>query len=153
MARQDSSATLHEAMNPAGQDGSKECIEVKSEKVSRPALSRDDTGRTRAESADAPACRCGALQARSADDIAESGNGCTRHCTDAAQASEKLQVTDEERGKAPPFCEMQKVLSGKGEQLIYVGWNGAEDPANPRNWSLKRKWIITAVSVLGHKCC
>ncbi|KAK9894773.1 MFS general substrate transporter [Cystobasidium minutum MCA 4210] len=43
---------------------------------------------------------------------------------------------------------MQKVLSGKGVELIYVGWNGPDDPANPRNWSHKKKWIITAVGCL-----
>ncbi|KAK9894249.1 MFS general substrate transporter [Cystobasidium minutum MCA 4210] len=43
---------------------------------------------------------------------------------------------------------MKKVLSGKGEQLIYVGWNGPDDPANPRNWSPKRKWFLSVIGFL-----
>lgn len=142
--RQDSSTTLHEAMDaPIKQQG----LEMKT----RPALSRGDTGSTRVEPADPPAnCPCGALQTRSLADIAENGNTCNRQCTDIVnpQGGEKLQVTDEERKRAPPFCEMTKIISGKGEQLIYVGWNGPDDPANPRNWDLKRKWIIVSVGCL-----
>jgi hypothetical protein len=78
----------------------------------------------------------------------ESGQTCRGQCPEIVPIGEKLEVTDEERKAAPAFCEMKKVISGKGEQLIYVGWNGKEDPANPRNWSIKKKWIITAVCLV-----
>lgn len=26
-----------------------------------------------------------------------------------------------------------------------VGWEGRDDPENPRNWSKKRRWIVTLV--------
>ena len=29
-----------------------------------------------------------------------------------------------------------------------VGWDGPNDPANPQNWSLRRKWAITVLSTL-----
>lgn len=139
-SRQDSSATLHETMHApdASSIGP----------ASRPALSRGDTGSTRVESLDdeAIACTCGAPKARKPTDEEAAQTACTQHCTKDASQNEKLQITDEERRKAPPFCEMQKVLSAKNEELIYVGWNGPDDPANPRNWSFKKKWIITAVS-------
>lgn len=140
-SRQDSSTTLHdgsdiEACNAAS---------IKSEKISRPALSRGDSGSTRVEPASSCPCT-DAPRARSLSDIVEVGSACHHQCTVIADPSEKLEVTDEDRNKAPPFCDMQKVISSKGEQLIYVGWNGPEDPANPRNWSLKKKWIITSVS-------
>ncbi|KAI5115610.1 hypothetical protein M0805_006818 [Coniferiporia weirii] len=32
----------------------------------------------------------------------------------------------------------------KGEPIV-VDWNGPDDPENPRNWTYKRKWIITLV--------
>lgn len=31
---------------------------------------------------------------------------------------------------------------------IYVGWDSLSDPENPRNWSRKKKWFITAVGSL-----
>lgn len=29
-----------------------------------------------------------------------------------------------------------------------VDWNGPDDPENPYNWSLRRKWMVTAVGIL-----
>lgn len=160
-SRQDSSTTLHDAMD----------AEAIHDNDKKPALSRGNTANTKVDLACPSAtpqpphsslslsncASCGALKhTRSLSDIAEAGTPCHRQCLDSthndsniAVVNEKqLQVTDDERNKAPPFCEMQKVLSGKGVELIYVGWNGPDDPANPRNWSHKKKWIITAVGCL-----
>ena len=29
-----------------------------------------------------------------------------------------------------------------------VGWDGPDDPENPQNWSTRRKWAVTVLSVL-----
>jgi len=31
-----------------------------------------------------------------------------------------------------------------------VDWDGPDDPENPFNWPKKKKWIITAVALLGY---
>nr|BAI44758.1 hypothetical protein [Alternaria alternata] len=31
----------------------------------------------------------------------------------------------------------------RGRSLLVVGWNGQEDPMNPRNWSISKKWTAT----------
>ncbi|TFY54475.1 hypothetical protein EVG20_g9687 [Dentipellis fragilis] len=30
------------------------------------------------------------------------------------------------------------------EEVIIVDWDGPEDPANPKNWTIREKWIATA---------
>ena len=65
--------------------------------------------------------------------------------TSAASSGETL-VTDDERAKVPPFCELKKVITPKGE-LIYVGWDGPDDPKNPRNVS-ERSYYSSA-NVIG----
>ena len=32
------------------------------------------------------------------------------------------------------------------EEIVWVEWNGPNDPENPFNWSKRRKWIITIVT-------
>jgi hypothetical protein len=59
----------------------------------------------------------------------------------AASSGETL-VTEDERARVPPFCELKKVVTPKGE-LIYVGWDGPDDPQNPRNvriWMRLKLW-------------
>jgi MFS transporter, DHA1 family, multidrug resistance protein len=29
-----------------------------------------------------------------------------------------------------------------------VTWNGPEDPTNPQNWSIKYKWLVTAICMV-----
>lgn len=85
-------------------------------------------------------------------DIVETAE--TPRCTCVAEPEvlgEKLAITDEERRNVPQFCDIQKVISGKGEQLIYVGWNGPDDPENPKNWSQARKWSISVVSNISRR--
>jgi len=81
-------------------------------------------------------------------DIVEAAEVPRCQCTSNVEVlGEKLDITDEEREKAPPFCEMKKIISGAGFELIYVGWNGPEDPENPRNWEPARKWGLSVVSL------
>lgn len=67
----------------------------------------------------------------------ECGGGRSGPLHSAASSGETL-VTDDERAKVPPFCELKKVVTPKGE-LIYVGWDGPDDPKNPRNVSYMRQ--------------
>lgn len=46
---------------------------------------------------------------------------------------------DNRIGGGPP----EKAADGDDETL--VTWDGPQDPENPKNWSLKKKWIITIV--------
>ncbi|BGP52748.1 hypothetical protein JCM8202v2_000304 [Rhodotorula sphaerocarpa] len=34
------------------------------------------------------------------------------------------------------------------EDVIWVEWDGPDDPANPLNWSKRRKWLISSVGIL-----
>lgn len=155
-ASQDSSTTLHDAIEAEStSDSPSKSLGV----VGKSALLKDD-GSSAIVEPSAVAASAGGLPASrptctctTPADIEQAGNKCNGKCIEnntniTTVAEKELQVTDEERQKAPPFCEMQKVISGKGEQLIYVGWNGPDDPANPRNWSHKKKWIITSVGCL-----
>lgn len=38
-----------------------------------------------------------------------------------------------------------ETIGEQGEPLIYVDWDGPDDPANPRNWNPKVKWCLSAV--------
>jgi DHA1 family multidrug resistance protein-like MFS transporter len=29
-----------------------------------------------------------------------------------------------------------------------VSWDGPDDPANPQNWTIRRKWVITMVCIV-----
>merc|ERR1712093_341683 len=56
------------------------------------------------------------------------------------------RLTDAERGAAP-MTDLRKVVTPRGE-LIYVGWDGPDDPANPRNWSQVKKWYLSIIGFL-----
>ena len=51
------------------------------------------------------------------------------------------KVSPEDQAKAPG-TNMKRMITPKGE-LIYVGWDGPDDPADPRNWTPFRKWTIS----------
>lgn len=51
------------------------------------------------------------------------------------------KVAPEDQAKAPQ-TNMKRMITPKGE-LIYVGWDGPDDPADPRNWTPFRKWTIS----------
>ena len=56
-------------------------------------------------------------------DTAEVGEKPDANISPAPSSSGSTLVTDEERGKAPAFCDLKKVVTPKGE-LLYVGWDG-----------------------------
>lgn len=77
-------------------------------------------------------------------DIAEVGEKPRRGDAD------RTGVTDLERGKAPPFCELKKAITPAGVEVIYVGWDHGEsgnedDPADPRHWPVKQKWLLSSI--------
>ncbi|KAF8527518.1 MFS general substrate transporter [Hysterangium stoloniferum] len=45
-----------------------------------------------------------------------------------------------------PIPATSSELSSKGEgNVIYVSWDGPNDPENPVNWSRTRKWVLTGL--------
>jgi hypothetical protein len=103
---------------------------------------RSDTASTKVEK-----CRpCRSISVSMPTDIVEVAEVPRCQCVPEPEVlGEKLEITDKEREKLPPFCDVKKIISGRGEQLIYVGWNGPDDPANPRNWKPKTKWFLSVV--------
>lgn len=50
--------------------------------------------------------------------------------------------------KAPPIARRSTNRSTRSQKLQdpnMVSWEGPDDPENPKNWALKRKWIATVV--------
>lgn len=58
---------------------------------------------------------------------------------------DKAEASAEERAKVPILCDLKKVIGDQGRELVYVGWNGPDDPENPRNWSSRHKWLLSTV--------
>lgn len=139
-----SSMTLRDADVERGQqqEASRPAMHVVNAS-SRGTFQRTDTATTKVER-----CRpCRSISVSMPMDIVEAAEVPRCQCVPEPEVlGEKLEITDEDREKAPPFCDMKKIISGKGEQLIYVGWNGPDDPANPRNWKPKTKWALSVVS-------
>ncbi|KAF5313706.1 hypothetical protein D9611_010230 [Ephemerocybe angulata] len=50
-----------------------------------------------------------------------------------------VEVPPEERPKPP----MERNL--EGEEIVWVDWDGPNDPENPKNWPYKRKWAATLI--------
>jgi hypothetical protein len=49
-------------------------------------------------------------------------------------------IGEQEKGETRPSAH---------NDLDSIAWSGADDPANPKNWSNKRKWLnITVLSLL-----
>ncbi|KAI8981395.1 MFS polyamine transporter [Trametes punicea] len=60
----------------------------------------------------------------------------SRFGTPATVATEKHDASVEKAQEPPANAGRD----GNDDDVIVVGWDGPEDPANPRNWPLKRKW-------------
>jgi len=48
------------------------------------------------------------------------------------------------------MTDLTRAITPKGIEVIYVGWDGPDDPASPRNWKPMRKWIL---SIVGFSFC
>ncbi|BGO94746.1 hypothetical protein NBRC10512_007307 [Rhodotorula toruloides] len=73
-------------------------------------------------------------------------------------------LVDSEMDLAPAAPPLAKSLSRRSQldvvdpderaaleapaDVIWVDWDGPDDPANPLNWSRRRKWIISSVGIL-----
>jgi len=67
---------------------------------------------------------------------------------------------EEPRPKAPPAAPLQKpngeksqpspsaLFRQKTRDPNLVAWDGANDPANPQNWSVAYKWFLTLICML-----
>ncbi|KAI0053774.1 MFS polyamine transporter [Auriscalpium vulgare] len=55
-------------------------------------------------------------------------------------------VSEESEHKPNPHEFDRKALPELGKDELVVGWDGPDDPANPRNWTIRRKWTSVAFS-------
>ncbi|KAI5476873.1 Major Facilitator Superfamily protein [Pseudohyphozyma bogoriensis] len=44
--------------------------------------------------------------------------------------------------------EAEEKTGVEGDEVEWVTWDGPDDPANPLNWSKRRKWIITWLKII-----
>ena len=65
------------------------------------------------------------------------------------QPGQSLVLSEEDQRKAP-MTDLTRAITPKGIEVIYVGWDGPDDPASPRNWKPMRKWIL---SIVGFSFC
>ncbi|KAJ9658301.1 hypothetical protein H2201_007860 [Coniosporium apollinis] len=56
----------------------------------------------------------------------------------------QYQSSDEESGKVERSSLGSSETETKADPNI-VTWDGPEDPANPKNWSRQRKWVVTII--------
>ncbi len=62
----------------------------------------------------------------------------------AAKAQKELQDMDLEAAKAKAELEHEEKEKQQHNPNL-VSWDGPDDPANPKNWSIKTKWFVTFV--------
>lgn len=48
--------------------------------------------------------------------------------------------------------EQQVPIDGSAEKAFEVGWDGPDDPMNPKNMSTVRKWMIVMINAFGALC-
>ncbi|KAH8077745.1 MFS polyamine transporter [Cristinia sonorae] len=70
------------------------------------------------------------------NDLEKITSGATASAENAEQ-TEELEETKERLS-----------LKGETEDIVFVDWDGANDPENPRNWSNPRKWLVTITVAL-----
>ncbi|KAI0654246.1 MFS polyamine transporter [Cubamyces menziesii] len=64
--------------------------------------------------------------------------GSGRSSLSGTVTSEKNGVPDGVKKDGPKDTDDD----AQDDDVIVVGWDGPDDPANPRNWTLKRKWTV-----------
>ena len=58
-----------------------------------------------------------------------------------------------EKADSRPSTQEKPASESSAEDSLLVTWDGEDDPANPKNWSLARKWTITIVTSFGGLVC
>ncbi|PGH00823.1 hypothetical protein GX51_05600 [Blastomyces parvus] len=61
-------------------------------------------------------------------------------------------AVDNDRLRQPEEDEKAEEVSAAPEMEYIVKWDGHDDPGNPRNMSLGRKWVIVLVLAVGSVC-
>ncbi|CEH13727.1 Synaptic vesicle transporter SVOP and related transporters (major facilitator superfamily) [Ceraceosorus bombacis] len=62
-----------------------------------------------------------------------------------AESGPEVEGTAERKEAATSSVESSSSLSQKEADANVVGWDGSTDPANPRNWSLHRRWAVIVI--------
>jgi MFS family permease len=69
----------------------------------------------------------------------------TGHSSNAAQAVDARLATNEQQlHETHDQGELSPVFGGEKNNVQILDWDSPDDPANPVNWSNRRKWIVTA---------
>ena len=58
-----------------------------------------------------------------------------------------------EKAEPRPSTQEKTVSESSAEGTLLVTWDGEDDPNNPKNWSLTRKWTITILTSFGGLVC
>lgn len=95
---------------------------------------------TKPENEARPASRVSSRSSRSMSRVYSLSDGYTHPAVD----NDRLQEPEEEE-------RAEEVSTGPGTEYI-VKWDGPDDPGNPRNRSLARKWVIVLVMAVGSVC-
>ena len=61
---------------------------------------------------------------------------------DLERAAGNFANSDDEEGSSGSESEKQKAVE---DESNVVGWDGPNDPENPHNWSLSRKYAVTII--------
>lgn len=69
------------------------------------------------------------------------------HGDTVGQPSAKVGATTDEATQPPHHDEYTVSTSGSSanESVKVIGWDGDDDPENPKNFPFKRRWFITSV--------
>ncbi|PWN44950.1 MFS general substrate transporter [Ceraceosorus guamensis] len=62
-----------------------------------------------------------------------------------AASGPEIEGAAERKEAATSSVESSSSLSQKEANANVVGWDGSRDPANPRNWSLHRRWAVIVI--------
>jgi len=70
----------------------------------------------------------------------------TQHAAEEEARIERYGADDVE--DPPPVSEKTGFHNAATKDVNMVDWDGPDDPSNPQNWSLRRKWSMVALCIL-----
>ncbi|RAH40137.1 MFS transporter [Aspergillus brunneoviolaceus CBS 621.78] len=65
---------------------------------------------------------------------------------ETSQSQGPVPVTDPAQSKEPPLPIKECQASETDSNINLVTWDGEDDPDNPKNWSFKMRWRMTAIA-------
>lgn len=68
-----------------------------------------------------------------------------QHVSDPDVSTLQSHNTSPTASVISPSIGIDKVSNHSHETEIFIGWDGPDDPKNPRNWTNSRRWVVTLV--------